>query len=640
MKCTHHADIQFGQEYLKNLSGQCPVEFARQILKQAKDSSCGQSVMCRDGLMELYAIVGDILSGNGRSDDVELMQDIISAIIDSADCQMAGQAAFLLRQLIESNDKDWRSHILRKRCAVTSAAVRRNEIKKTVRADGSIEIVADVVIIGGGMSGLTASAAAAEKGAAVVVLEKGGTVGGAANMGMGFFAVESKYQKAQLINHTVDGLFREFMEYTHWRVNAPLVRKLFRQSASTIEWVEGMGVEFLGAFKYFENSNQTWHIVKTPGSNKPAERCASVMIKAMKDFADEMGVDFEFHTVAKEIQTDACGRVTGVLAKDQNGNTVHVSCKAVIVSTGGFGDNPEMIQERMGLTWAKDLYSFRIPGLVGDGIRMVEKAGGVIDPSIIEVTYTTPGVTDVYKTISETMRQPNLMVNILGKRIIDESIMNNTTFTGNAISQQPHRKAFTIITDSILEEYRAQGGLDYVTVHHNIKTVDRWEEEVAAYLTGGKSSTEGLKELQVAMSSAPQFFVADSLEDLCRQTGIRFEELEATIAEYNRMEGRYDYGFNKHPKYMRALKPGGRYYAAAHYICGYGTLAGIRTDENLSVVNADWQAIPGLFGCGTDVCSIFGDSYNFNMPGSTMGFAINSGRLSGMNAADYANKAK
>ena len=61
---------------------------------------------------------------------------------------------------------------------------------------------ADVIVIGGGASGITAAVAAAEKDASVIVLEKGSTTGGAANMGMGIFAVESKYQKAQLVDFT------------------------------------------------------------------------------------------------------------------------------------------------------------------------------------------------------------------------------------------------------------------------------------------------------------------------------------------------------------------------------------------------------------------------------------------------------
>jgi len=498
---------------------------------------------------------------------------------------------------------------------------------------------ADVVVIGGGASGVCAAVAAAQKEASVILLEKGSTLGGAANMGMGFFAVESKYQKAQMVDHTIDGLFDKFMTFTHWRVNARLVRKYMEMSASTIEWIEDMGVEFLGAFKYFEGSNQTWHIVKTPGSNKPAERCASVMFKKITDEAEENEVEILFQTAATKILTGDKNQVLGVMAKNEAGEEIEIECSAVIVATGGFGDNTDMIKDRIGLTWHKDLYSFRIPGLVGDGIRMIQEAGGMADPSMIEVTYTTPGVTDVYKVISETMRQPNLMVNLEGKRIINEDIMNNTNFTGNAISVQRERKAFTIVTDSIIDEYRAQGGLDYITVHHNIKNVDLWDKEVEAYLQGGASESlaNGLAELQDKMSGEEDkhFFVCNSLEEVAKVTGIDYKNLVKTIEDYNAMAGRYDKDFSKDPRHMRELKEGGKYYVAEHFICGYGTLGGVKTDDELRILNKSMLPIPGLYGCGTDVCSIFGDSYNFTMPGMTMGFAINSGRLAGMNAIDY-----
>jgi fumarate reductase flavoprotein subunit len=498
---------------------------------------------------------------------------------------------------------------------------------------------ADVVVIGGGASGVCAATAASQKDASIIILEKGSTLGGAANMGMGFFAVESKYQKAQMINHTVEELFEKFMTYTHWRVNARLVKKYMEQSASTIDWLEDMGVEFLGAFKYFDGSHQTWHIVKTPGSNKPAERCASVMFKCITDTAEENGVEVLFNTAATKILTGDKGQVTGVSAKDDKGEEIEIECSAVIVATGGFGDNVDMILDRIGLEWNKDLYSFRIPGLMGDGIRMVEEIGGISDPSMIEVTYTTPGVTDIFKTLSETMRQPNLMVNLDGKRIINEDIMNNTNFTGNAISTQRQRKAFTIITDSILDEYRAQGHLDYITVHHNIHNVDKWNSELKAYFEGGESETlgNGLAELQDKMSDEAQkhFFVCDSLEEAAKVTGINLKALKETVAEYNSMAGRFDKGFGKDPRHMRELKEGGKYYVAEHFICGYGTLGGVRTDDEMRILNKEMFPIPGLFGCGTDVCGIFGDSYNFTMPGMTMGFAINSGRMAGTNAIDY-----
>ncbi len=497
------------------------------------------------------------------------------------------------------------------------------------------KIEADIVVIGGGASGITAAVAAAEKDTSVVVFEKGSTTGGAANMGMGFFAVESKYQRDQMIDLSVDEAFTFFMNYTHWQVDARLVRKYFKQSASTIEWVEKMGVEFLGAYKYFKDSYQTWHVIKAFGSNKPSERGASVMYKALTDRAAELGVAINFQTTVQEIQTDPeTGRITGVRAKDAKGEEIQCECDALIVCTGGFGDNPGMLKDYMGYEWGKDLFSFRIPGNVGDGLNMLWKIGGGRVPVNMEMTYNSPGLTDIFKTLSETMRQPNLMVNLEGKRIINEEIMNNTTYTGNAVNRQTQRKAFTIISDEILADYK-KSGLDYITVHHNIKNVDKWDSELKAYLSGEGIEASGLSFLHDDNETQePVLWEADSLEELCAKTGINYKNLKATVEEYNSYAGTRDLQFNKHPKYMRAIK-GKKFYAAVHRPCGYGTLGGIKVNEDLQVLRSDNSAIPGLYAAGTDACNIFGDSYCFLMPGNTMGWALNSGRIAGYSAVEY-----
>jgi fumarate reductase flavoprotein subunit len=496
------------------------------------------------------------------------------------------------------------------------------------------DMEADVVVIAAGASGISAAVAAAEKDASVIVFEKGSTTGGAANMGMGFFAVESKYQRAQMVDLSLDEAFKVFMDYNHWQVDARLVRKYFGQSAGTVEWIEGMGVEFLGAYKYFEKSYPTWHVVKVSGSNKPSERAASNIYKALTDRAKELGVKIKFQTAATKILADpGTGRVTGVLARDSQGKELRCDCDAVIVCTGGFGDNPEMIKEHTGFEWGEDLFSFRIPGNVGDGLRMMWEVGGGRTRVNMEMTYNSPGLTDIFKTLSETMRQPNLMVNLEGKRFMNEEVMQNTTFTGNAVARQTGRKAFTILTDEILDDYRKKG-LDFITFHHNIKTVEKWDAELAAYLSGAKVEASGLSELHAGEEAEKVLFEADSLEGLCAQTGIEPKALKATIAEYNSYAGTRDLEFNKHPKYMRAIK-GKKYYAAAHRPCGYGTLGGIKTDERLRVMTREGAAIPGLYSAGTDACNIFHDSYCFIMPGNTMGWAINSGRMAGYEAVDY-----
>ncbi|NTW38664.1 MAG: FAD-dependent oxidoreductase [Cellulomonadaceae bacterium] len=494
-------------------------------------------------------------------------------------------------------------------------------------------VEADVVIVGGGASGITAAVAAAEKDASVIVVEKGGTTGGAANMGMGFFAVESKYQKAQLVDFSQEDAFRLLMEYTHWRVDARLVRKYIAQSADTIDWVESMGVEFLGAFKYFAKSTQTWHVVKTAGSNAPAERAASTLYRALTERAEELGAKILYRTTATKIIMED-GKAVGVEWVGEDGTTTRCECNAVIVATGGFGDNPTMIHDELGYDWGKDLHSFRIPGVKGEGLRMLWEAGAGATTPVMELTYTTPGVTDVYKTLSETLRQPNLMVNLDGQRFINEEIVNNTVFTGNAVARQRQRTAFSIIDDSILAGYRAKG-LDYVTVHHNIKTVDKWDRELEAYLSGAGIEASGLSALHTDdQKHQKNFFAADSIAELAEQTGIDAATLEATIKEYNDACASTDDFFFKPHAFMRPIV-GPRYYAARHFPAGYGSLGGVDVNDKMEVLDTSGLKIPGLYSSGTDACNIYGDSYCFYMPGNTMGFAVNSGRMAGYNAVDY-----
>lgn len=492
---------------------------------------------------------------------------------------------------------------------------------------------ADVIIIGGGASGITAAVAAAEKDASVILIEKGSTTGGAANMGMGFFAVESKYQKAQMVDLTKEDTFKFFMEYTHWRVDARLIRRYIEQSADTIEWMEGMGVGFLGAYKYFENSKQTWHVVKTQGSNAPAERAASNMFRALTERAEELGVEILYQTKANKILMED-GHVAGVEFTNADGETIEAECSCVIVATGGFGDNPKMIKDILGYEWGKDLHSFRIPGIEGEGLRMMWDSGAGKNDPVMELTYTTPGVTDVYKTLSETMRQPGLMVNLDGLRFINEEIMNNTVFTGNSVSRQKERVAFTIIDDSILDEYRKHG-LDYITVHHNVKTVEKWDQELEKYLSGAEAEASGLSMLHNKdQKETKNLFAADTLEELCEKTGINLKNLKATIEQYNEFATSEDSQFFKKHRYVKPLK-GGKLYAAKHYPAGYGSLGGVMVNDKLEVLTPAGDKIPGLYSCGTDACSIFGDSYCFYLPGNTMGFAVNSGRIAGYEAVDY-----
>ena len=508
-------------------------------------------------------------------------------------------------------------------------------------------IEADVVIVACGMSGLAATVQAQESlnatgGGKAIAFEKSGTTGGAANMGMALLAFESQMQKEQMYNDfTLDQAFNFFMEYVHWRSDAKLVRRWFNQSPETIKWLQDKGVEFLGVFKYFKNSHATQHMVKAPGSNKPTERSASFMNQILTNYAQQIGAEIQLNTPVKEILVGSQGQVRGVIAVGEDGEEIECLCNCVIVATGGMGNNVDMIEEHMGWKWGVDMFTFRIPGIDGDGMNMVWNIGGRKAKVNMEVTYNTPGTTDIFKTLSETMRQPNLMVNLDGKRFINEEVMDNTTFTGNSLLLQKQHMGISIIDSTIVDYYKAHG-LDYITYHHGIKDMAKWDEEVDAFLNHKGIEASGLSSLHEGLddqeSGQDNFFRFDSLEELADTLGINKKQLLKTVEEYNAMcngfANGYDSQFCKDHRFMKPITTA-PFYAARHFPSGYGSLGGLTVNENMQVLNSALDPIPGLYACGNDTANVFAGNYCFFNPGSTMSYALNSGRIAAMESVAY-----
>jgi fumarate reductase flavoprotein subunit len=477
------------------------------------------------------------------------------------------------------------------------------------------QLKTDVVVIAAGAAGLPASLAAAQSGAKVIVFEKGATTGGTGSMGMGPFGVESRLQKLKQMGPDRDQAFKMFMDYTHWRVDARLVRAYIDKAATSIDWLESLGVEFVEPAAYFPGGQFTWHLVK-PEQGEPGPMAAGTMMKRLTDRAKELGVDLRLQTpVTKILRTG--DHVTGVVAETASGDVLEVDSPTVIVATGGFGDNPEMIKKYLGYEWGKDLFSFRVPGIAGDGIRMAWEVGAAPSDMNIEMIYGMPAEPNF--PMMALFGQPHLMVNLLGQRFVDESIMGNTTFTGNAIAAQKNKTGFVLFDSEIKQVMEAQG-FDHVHAVFRIPGLRDIDGLVAEAQAGGNHAV----------------ITADSLDELAAKTGIDAAGLKATVEEYNGFcESGFDPRFNKSHHLLRPLR-GPRYYAGVQMPSAYGTLGGIKINEHTEVLDKQWRPIGGLYAAGTDACSIYGDSYVFILPGNTMGFAINSGRIAGENAAAYA----
>ena len=466
------------------------------------------------------------------------------------------------------------------------------------------EITTDVVIIGAGASGMTASVAAAEGGAKVVLLEKMGVVGGTGNFGEGIFAAESHIQRAKNINYTRDEVFKFLMEYTHWRANARLVRAIIDKSPDTIAWMEKQGVEFTEPAANYPGGLMTWHLMK--GRGKGA-------IQALYAKAQQLGVKVMLKTPATDLIVKD-GAVKGVIAKHADGEAIQIHAKTVIIASGGFINNKEMLAKYT--DFGPDIVPVGSINKTGDGIKMAWAAGADSFGTGVLQLYR-PGIPGEgpESQLNAPARQPYLWVNQLGERFCDETVIFSWPYAGNALANQPGRVMYVII-DENTKNYMIEKGIDVgVGVMVPVATkLTRLNEELKRGVEKGK------------------VFVGDSIEELARKISVPPTALKATIDEYNKMsEQRQDTLFVKSNKYLQPVRKG-PFYAFRAVPFALGTLGGIKINHKTEVIDTKQQPIPGLYAIGNDAGGMYGDSYDVVLAGGTWGFAANSGRIAAENS--------
>lgn len=487
-----------------------------------------------------------------------------------------------------------------------------------------MELTCDLAIVAAGPAGLAAAITGAELGLEVLVFEKASGVGGTANMGMGPFGVESRFQKERMVGLTKEEAFEKFMDYTHWSVDARLVRDYFWKSGSTIDWLEDMGVKFAEVIKYYPDSESTWHVVQPEGGGVPGPRAASTMTKIMHQRAQELGVTFYFDTPVTKILRAEEGWVTGLQARGADGTEYEVEAAAVVLATGGFGNNPEMIQTYCGYTWGQNMLNFRIPGITGDGIRMAWEAGAAKGHMEMEQVLGTAlsGRNDSFLSPAIFKQASALIVNLSGERIMNEAIIENGAVSCNAVARQQNKWAYSILDDEMIRHFQREG-LDFASGVHRSNPAERFDAEF-----------ESMK------AACPDgVFSAGHIRELAEQIGIDPDALEATLETYNQCcDLHYDDYFCKPRRYLRALR-GKTLYALKLVPGGYGSLGGVRIDSRFRILDEAYHPIPGFYGAGSDVCDLYAGTYMYYLPGNTMGFALNSGRLAAEHALEYINEA-
>lgn len=126
-----------------------------------------------------------------------------------------------------------------------------------------MELKTEILIIGGGASGMAAAVAAAEMGAEVTVAEANAAVGGNGLFPRGIFGVDSKIQRKKLVFADRDQIFRDCMNYSHWKIDGRIIRTLIDKSGDTVNWLMDRGVEFCDVVHHIPNQiPEVFHITE------------------------------------------------------------------------------------------------------------------------------------------------------------------------------------------------------------------------------------------------------------------------------------------------------------------------------------------------------------------------------------------
>ena len=395
----------------------------------------------------------------------------------------------------------------------------------------------DIVIVGAGGAGMTAAIAAANEGKNVVIVESQAMVGGNSVRSTGGmnaaktpaqdeneFAESAGVEKTletaasewagneaiTALAGTVAGQWAEYqanpvgyfdsvelMELDtliggHGTNDPALVEALCSNSADAIAWLSEQGIELTSVSSFGGASVKRIH--RPVDSEGKTISVGSYMIPLLQAKCEELGVEFIMNTTANEILTDANGAAVGIAATDKNGAAVTVNAKAVILATGGFGANLDMVVE-----YKPDLAGFmttNAPGAQGQGIDMAVAIGaGTVDMDQIQIHPTVEANTAAL--ITEGLRGDGaILVNAEGNRFTDEvgtrdvvsaaEIAQTGSYSWLVIDQamadassviQGYIKNGYTVTGETYEELAEAMGVDAAAF---AATMDKWNAAVAA----------------------------------------------------------------------------------------------------------------------------------------------------------------
>lgn len=423
------------------------------------------------------------------------------------------------------------------------------------KAPGEAQVYdVDVVVVGAGAAGLSAAITAQEAGANVLLLEKGGVTGGSTvRSGGKILAAGTPWQEKQGYTDNADMMYEYLMSFDRDGImSETLVRTFCDNSAENLQWLEDRGVKVQDV-EYIHSSLTPWRVHNTLGGGGQTSGHGGQITAPLTNLYEGKGGLILYNCRAEELVTDEAGAVVGVKATMTDGTPVTVNAKGVILATGGYAKNEEMLDKYEDFL-PNNLYGTVPNTCVGDGLTMAVAVGAKnFDAPGLQLVYVSY---DCYCGINE---ESGLIVSEDGLRVVDE------------YTYQSHVAQALADADSTCAFY------------------------IAAKKDGMAVEPYPMIQWGVTMDKVPH---AASIGELAGLIGVDAAALEATVARYNELCAKgVDEDFGKPAQYMIPVE-GDEYYAFRMTPGTSVTFGGLEIDVNGRVLDTQNQPIAGLYAAG------------------------------------------
>lgn len=500
-----------------------------------------------------------------------------------------------------------------------------------VQSGETKQLSADIVVVGAGSSGMMAAISAADNGANVIVIEKTSSIGGGSLVAWAGKGFDSFYQKELGLTFDKEQIISDWVADCHWRVDAAAIRQYVYESGNTFTWLKDHGLETT-VFQGLDGGSL--HMLPTDYTSRE-----SLYSSLLDKYVVANGGQYLLNTTGKSLITNDNGEVTGIIAEQTDGTTLEISAKAVILATGGYAGDAEMVKEAFG-------FEGPLGGLaqnVGEGIKMAWAVGAKVPSNFggqmlhQTLARATSDLKDKYDSFEASYPLmltylPELMnVGKTGVRFRDETATLTAVAAANTSAYQGSFH-YVIVSKAQIDAL-VQKGMQGIKATALPGMPPEFYLDFADKFTLDTPWTNAY-EVFDSMVEDGNGFKGNTIEELAKNAGMDVDIFTESFNNYEKFcETGVDTQFNKSKDYLVPMGSEGPYYAIIAEVNNLNSIGGLFLNTNYEVLDEDNLPINGLYAVGVESLGmLYNDTYVGN--GVGLGEAFTSGRLAGKFAAE------